>query len=77
MAPMPTHVISAPTATITQRYDDPICKTLLVRSSPREADAVSRTRRMGTCEGYWFAEFISGLDFGKMTGTEATRWLNL
>ena len=47
IAPMPTHLISAPTATITQRYDDPICKMLLVRSSPREADAVFSDKTNG------------------------------
>ena len=31
IAPMATQVMSAPAATITQRYDDPICKMLLVR----------------------------------------------
>jgi hypothetical protein len=44
---MPTHVISAPTATITQRYNDPICKILLVRSSSREADAVFSDKTNG------------------------------
>jgi hypothetical protein len=37
----------------------------------------SRTGRMGTGEGYWSAKFISELDFGKMTGREAMRWLIL
>jgi hypothetical protein len=72
MAPMPTHVINAPAPTITQRYDDPICKKLLVRPDPRQADAmVSRTRRTGTDEGFRFAGIISGLNFRKNDGPGA------
>ena len=47
IAPTPTHVISAPAPTITQRYDGPMRKMLHVRSAPRDADAVFSNRTNG------------------------------
>jgi hypothetical protein len=53
---MPTHVISAPTPTITQRYDDPIRKCSLFAPSARsgcgflEQDEWELTEDTGTPE---------------------------